>query len=412
MDLHLGYALVGGLALLIAFFTTPIRELPVSDPLLALVLGVGVGPDVLGLIDIPDGERASIFLESSRLLLAIALMAAALRYPVRDLRPLLRPLVVLVVLAMIGMVVIGGALAALVLGLPLALAALVGACITPTDPVLASSVVSGGPAERDLPARTRQLLSEESGSNDGLAYAFVVVAIAVVLHHGLGGTLAHVAYAVVAAVVIGIVLGNLAGRAMNMSAERDELDSGTLFVFAIVLAVAALGIARVARTDGVLAVFVTGLAYNHVLSKGEREPEQDIDEALNRYLVLPLFFLLGIELPWREWLAFGWAALAFPVAVLLLRRLPVLLALTKPVGLRLPDSLYLGWFGPIGVSALFYLAHAEREGVTDPRLWAAGTLVVAASTLVHGVTSAPFRHAYARRTGRTDPSEASAPSRT
>ncbi len=360
MDLHLGYALVGGLALLIAFFTTPIRELPVSDPLLALVLGVVVGPDVLGLIDIPDGERASIFLESSRLLLAIALMAVALRYPVRDLRPLLRPLVVLVLLAMIGMAVISGALAALVLGLPLALAALVGACITPTDPVLASSVVSGGPAERDLPERTRQLLSEESGSNDGLAYAFVVVAIAVVLHHGLGGTLAHVAYAIVAAVVIGIVLGNLAGRAMNMSAERDELDSGTLFVFAIVLAVAALGIARVARTDGVLAVFVTGLAYNHVLSKGEREPEQDIDEALNRYLVLPLFFLLGIELPWREWLAFGWAALAFPVAVLLLRRLPVLLALTKPVGLRLPDSLYLGWFGPIGVSALFYLAHAEH----------------------------------------------------
>lgn len=408
-DLHLAYALVGALAVLIAFVTTPLRELPLSDPLLALVLGIAVGPDLLGLIDVPDGERASIFLESSRLLLAIALMAVALRFPLSDLRPLVRPLVLLVVAGMIGMAVISGALAALVLGLPLAVAALLGACITPTDPVLASSVVSGGPAERDLPDRTRQLLSEESGSNDGLAYAFVVVAIAVVLGHGLGGTLLHVLYAVLAAVGIGIALGLLAGHAMNASAKRHELDSGTLLVFAIVLAVAALGVARLAQTDGVLAVFVTGLAYNHALSQGERQPEQNIDEALNRYLVLPLFFLLGVELPWREWSAFGWGALVFPVAVLLLRRPPVLLALAKPLGLRRRDTAYLGWFGPVGVSALFYLAHAEHEGVTDPRLWAAGTLMVTASTLVHGVTSAPGRHAYARRARREE--EAAAGSR-
>ena len=409
MDLHQGYALVGVLGILIAFFSTPIRELPLSDPLLALALGIVVGPEVLGLIDIAESHRASIFLEVSRALLAIALMAVALRFPVRDLKPLAGPLVLLVGAAMVGMMLVSSALAALVLGLPLALAALLGACITPTDPVLASSVVSGEPAERDLPTRTRQLLSEESGSNDGLAYAFVVVAIAFVLNHDVGGAVLHVLYAVLAAVVIGIALGEVAGRAINVSKKRDEVDSGTLFVFTIVLAVAALGLARVAQADGVLAVFVTGLAYNHVLNRGERQSEQNIDEAMNRYLVLPLFFLLGVELPWREWLALGWAGLGFAVAVLLLRRPPVLLALTKPLGLRLRDSLFLGWFGPIGVSAIFYLAHAEHQGVHDPRLWAAGTLVVVASTLAHGVTSAPFRHSYARRSGRTDPAEASAP---
>jgi NhaP-type Na+/H+ or K+/H+ antiporter len=410
MDLHQGYALVGVLAISIAFFSTPIRELPLSEPVLALVLGVIVGPEVLALVDIPESHRASILLEVTRALLAVSLMAVALRFPLRDLRPLTRPLVLLVVTAMIGMMVISSALGALVLGLPLALAAVLGACITPTDPVLASSVVSGGPAERDLPARTRQLLSEESGSNDGLAYAFVVVAIAVALNHSVGGAVLHVLYAVLAAVAIGIALGVLAGKAMNLSDKRDELESGTLFVFTIVLAIAALGVARVAQTDGVLAVFVTGLAYNRVQTQGERAPESNIDEAMNRYLVLPLFFLLGVELPWREWVALGWAGLVFAVAVLLLRRPPVLLALTKPVGLRLRDSLFLGWFGPIGVSAVFYLAHAEHKGVSDPRLWAAGTLVVAASTLAHGVTSAPFRHSYARRSGRTDPSGASAPS--
>ncbi len=54
------------------------------------------------------------------------------------------------------------------------------------------------------------------------------------------------------------------------------------------------------------------------------------------------------------------------------------------------------------MSALFYLTHAEHEGVTDPVLWYAGTAVVAASTLVHGVTSAPGRHLYSRRSRRAD----------
>ncbi|MFC0099733.1 hypothetical protein ACFFKH_19705 [Micromonospora marina] len=33
----------------------------------------------------------------------------------------------------------------------------------------------------------------------------------------------------------------------------------------------------------------------------------------------------------------------------------------------------------------------------DPRLWAAGSLVMAASTVVHGVTATPGRRWYAKR---------------
>jgi hypothetical protein len=65
------------------------------------------------------------------------------------------------------------------------------------------------------------------------------------------------------------------------------------------------------------------------------------------------------------------ACLVLPVAVLLLRRPPVLLVLARPLGLRLRDTVFLGWFGPIAVSALLYLTFAEDEGVIDPRLWAA-----------------------------------------
>ncbi len=65
--------------------------------------------------------------------------------------------------------------------------------------------------------------------------------------------------------------------------------------------------------------------------------------------------------------------------------------------------MYLGWFGPVGVSALFYLTmEAERLGVDDAVL-GAGTLVLTASTVAFGLTAAAGRKLYIRAvTGRVD----------
>jgi NhaP-type Na+/H+ or K+/H+ antiporter len=59
-QLHLGYALVGGLAVVLAAISSRIRDLPLSEPLLALLLGVVAGPQVLGLIDVPAETRSTL----------------------------------------------------------------------------------------------------------------------------------------------------------------------------------------------------------------------------------------------------------------------------------------------------------------------------------------------------------------
>ncbi|PZF90089.1 hypothetical protein C1I99_24850 [Micromonospora deserti] len=189
------------------------------------------------------------------------------------------------------------------------------------------------------------------------------------------------------AVLVGLVIGYAAGRAVQAAEAREEVEGGSLLIFAVVLGVAALGVARVLHTDAILAVLLTGLAYNGVIGDESRASEQELDDALTRYLVLPLFFLLGVEVPWRDWLDLGWLAFAFAVAVLLLRRLPVVLALRPALNMPWRDVVFLGWFGPVGVSALFYLAYSAEEGARDPRLWTAGSLVVVLSTVAHGVTA-------------------------
>ena|SRR5688572_29367250 len=107
--------------------------------------------------------------------------------------------------------IVSGLLVYLILGLPFWVAVLIGAIITPTDPVVASSIVAGGVAERNLPSSLRCAISAESGFNDGLALPFVVLPVLVlteppgeVLGHWLTHTvlLEIVGVAVVAAVLL------------------------------------------------------------------------------------------------------------------------------------------------------------------------------------------------------------------
>ncbi len=395
--LPLVYAAIGTLSVLLALFSDRFRELPLSEPLLALLLGVALGPYALDLLTLSAETRDTLLLEGTRVLLAASVMTAALRFPVTSLRGLVAPLALLLCVVMPVAAAVTGA-AALLLGLPLALAALVGACLCPTDPVLAASVVTGKPAQRDLSERLRRLLTGESGANDGLALALVGVAVAAVLPSaGPVDVAGRLAWEVLGSVVLGVLLGAAAGKAMEAATRHRELEDGPALVFTLLLAVAVLGAARLIGVGGVLAVFVAGLAYNRTVRKGERGPQQNIDEAVNRYLALPVFVLLGAVLPWREWIGFGPAALVFVLAVLLLRRPPVLMALARPLGLRPRDAAFAGWFGPMGVSALFYAAHSVHEGVHDPRLFAAVTLAVTASVVAHGVTASPLRRVYARR---------------
>ncbi|MBW3659655.1 MAG: cation:proton antiporter, partial [Actinobacteria bacterium] len=391
-------ATVGLLGVAVAATSGLLERTPLNPALLALALGVVIGPELLGLVDISSGMDQRVLSTAARLLLAVGLMGVALRYPVGELRqrvPGLLLLVLVVLPLMAGTVALG---AMWILGVPFGVAAVIGAVLSPTDPVLASSVVTGEPAERDIPVRLRQLLSVESAANDGLALPLVLVAVALAggthAAHPLAG-LGKAALEVVIGTAIGAAVGTVAGHAVRRSRRGRRIEPSAKLVFPLVLAFAVLGVAGIAQGDAILGVFVAGLVYNHLVSGPDREAEVEIDEGVNQFLVLPVFALLGVVLPWEAWAALGWGGPALVAVALLLRRLPWILALRRPLGLGGRDALWLGWFGPIGVAALFYLGLAHEQGVSDPAVWHAGTLVIAASTLFHGASAAPGRHAFA-----------------
>ncbi|WP_413766839.1 cation:proton antiporter [Rhodococcus pyridinivorans] len=397
MHIDVVLAVVGALGVVVAAISSTMRRLPLSEPLLGLLAGVLLGPQLLDALPIaPVTVEHGLFHELARILLAVSVMAVALRYPIAAVRRHRRALAVLLLIVMPAMAAISAGLGWAMAGLPLAAALLFGTAICPTDPVLASSVVTGDLAERDLPARDRQLLSLESAANDGLALPLVVAAIAVAGPLSAGAAVTESLWQVLGALVAGALLGAVGGAALRLGDKHGATAHGPALLFTVVLALGILGVAGLLQVDGVLAVFVGGLAFNAVGTGAERTSEVEIDEAVNRFAVLPLFFLLGAALPWQQWAELGWKAPALVVAVLLLRRIPVVLLLRRLLHLPLRDAVYLGWFGPVGVSALFYLTmEAERLGVDDAVL-GAGTLVLTASTVAFGLTGAAGRKLYIR----------------
>lgn len=386
----------GGVALLVAVTFAHLQRWSISPPLLGLLTGVLLGPRVIGALEIPASDDAHVMQMAARFLLAVALLAIALRYPLSDVRRRVGEVTLLLVAVLPVMAGVVAAGAVWALGLPLGTALVLGAVLAPTDPVLASGIVTGAPAERSIPERARQVLSLESGANDGLAMPFVIVAIAIALDRSVPTELAKAAAEVIAGVALGVAAGTAAGFALRWAEVHREIGPAVRSLYTLVLAAFLLGASGLLHVNGLISVFAAGLLHNRVVAAGDRRSEVAVDEAMNQFLVIPVFVLLGAVLPWREWVALGWGGLAFVVIAVFLRRLPIVLALGRGIRADRAHAVWLGWFGPMGVAALFYLGHAQEQSVTDPRLWAAGTLVIAVSTVVHGLTAGPSRVLYER----------------
>ena len=174
----------------------------------------------------------------------------------------------------------------------------------------------------------------------------------------------------------------------------------------IVTGPAVLDLLRIEAWGGdVLAILeqVARLTLSVAVMSDEHD-EQKAQEAVNRLFTFPAFVLFGLALPWADYARIGWGLLLLLAAlVLLLRCLTVIYAVNRllhPLRRR-ADTNFHGWFGPIGMAAIFYATlGAERAHHHD--VWVVGSFIILASIAVHGATSTPFTKWYGRVTGRQE----------
>lgn len=396
-DVNLSLVIVGATVLLLGIFSNYIERSLLSEPLLALIVGVIIGFwfNSSNILTDQIGGPYKVFIEElARITLAIGLMGVALRLPRKTLLNLWQPVAILLGPVMILMWLTSGLIIWGIAGLPLWIALIIGAALSPTDPVLASSIVTGNIAEQEVAADVRNTMSFEAGVNDGLAYPFVFLPV---LFSSLSISQAAsewflkiILQGVVAAIVIGTAMGFGAGLILRWALRKEHIGKTSFLAFALALSFIALGAIRLMGSDGLLGVFVAGVAFT--LTMPEKEKEQDFQqehfqEAVNRFFTLPIFVFFGMMLPWPAWLRLGWLSLTLVILVLLFRRLPYVVGLNRFMGKAggIKNSLFIGWFGPIGVGAIYYAALAERT-VNQSIIWELSSLVIVSSIAVHGIS--------------------------
>lgn len=401
-SLDIALASIGFLILATGLASYAIKErLYISQPLLALALGVAIGPFGLDWIDLNRWGDPLVWVgQAARLTLAIGVMEIALRLPPRFVLLHWRPLVMLLAVGMPLMWLSSGLVTYWILGGSFWVAMLIGAAVTPTDPIVASSIVTGNLAEKNLPENIRHSLSAESGANDGLAHLIVMVPMLVLLHSSPEATTRWLVHGLLEdtleAVVFGGVCGWIAARTLAWSEKRGLIDYPSLMAHVFALAMFVLGMSALLGTNGILAVFTSGLVFDLTHRNEDRVRQERMLETVNQLVALPMFVLFGLVLPWQSWSRMDTGTLVPLVGgILLLRRIPFVLLLhrwIRPLQQR-RAAWFAGWFGPIGVAAIFYATEAVHQ-TGHEKVWTIASLLTAASIVAHGITATPWTRSY------------------
>ena len=403
------WLVVAGLSVLgVALLPRVVSERPISMP----IFYVGAGVVVFSLplpLPAPDpvvhGELTEHLAELGVIL---ALMSAGLkldRFPgLRRWATTWRLLAVTMPLSIAG----AAALGRWGLGLAAPSALLLGAVIAPTDPVLASEVQveePGGGTEAEemeeqegMEDEVRFALTSEAGLNDGLAFPFTHLAIAVALV-GLAPSnwagewlLVDVGYRILAGVALGAVLGFLLAKAVFWSMPETPMAKSMQGLEAIGGTLGVYGLTELAGGYGFIAVFVAAT----VLRQYERdhdynEPLHDVSEKSEQLLMATIMILFGGALA---------SGLVTPLTVEVVVVAATLVFVVRPlagavgmVGFERDwlERATIAFYGIRGIGSFYYLAFALNHAPFRhaDAVWAVIGLTVAVSIVVHGTTATP-----------------------
>lgn len=404
MDLMITIFFVSLLVVLLGAVVRPLQNIFLTEPLLAMIAGIVLGPALLNVIQSDITHSFAVLDLAAELTIAMALMATALRIPRHFYTENIITQTNIILGGMVLMWLASAGILYLVFGhFSFTESLLLGAIITPTDPVVASTIVTGEKAQKYLPASIRDTLSFESGVNDGLAYPIVLLSLFLVSTPDFSSQrwiIETVLYETVLCGALAYFVGYLAGITMNKAHKKEMMNTKSVLSFSLGLAFLLLSGLNSLQMNGIIGVFIGGIAYSNHISENEDIQEERVQETMERIFTIPVFFIFGLMLPWQEWFSLGWNALWIVLLILLFRRIPALLVL-KPVMPQFKDmydGLILGWFGPIGVAALYYAILAHEKTFLD-EAWIIPSLIVFASTLIHGLTSLPFEKWYHKSQG-------------
>lgn len=422
---HVAYMILGGFTSLFMLCSLFVKErLYIGEATVATLCGVIFGPHAAGLLDpISWGNVDKITLEFSRVVLVVQCFAVGVELPKSYMERHWRSVALLLIPVMTwGWLITSLFIWWMVPPLTWLESLICSACVTATDPVLASSVVGKGKFAKRVPKHLRDLLSAESGCNDGMAFPFIYLSLYILTYQpntnevALHWICVTLLYECILGAILGFTIGYAGRHAIKFAERKSLIDRESFLVFYFVLALFCAGTGSLLGMDDLLMGFSAGVGFSNDGWFTEKTEESHVSNVIDLLLNLTYFVYFGAIIPWQEFHAPefqlpAWRLVVIALLVIFFRRIPIMLIL-KPV---IPDvktwreALFAGHFGPIGVGAIFacILTRAELEthstqptdGLPKPGsrnyaviylIWPITTFLVISSILVHGSSVAVF----------------------
>jgi len=373
-------ALIGAVIIISALLSGLIERSGVPQVGVLLALGAVLGPYGLGLID-PRLDSPALRAVSI-LSLTLVLFTDALSLDLAQIRRHLRLTLLVVGPGTILSAVLVTLAGYWLLDLAWPAAAILGAALASTDPVLLRGLLR----RSDLPASARLALRLESGLNDAVLLPMVLVAMAFLGERSL----AHPADwsrmglqlfllgpgAGVAVGLLGVATLDLVRRRLGIRRDYESL-------YSLGLAFAAYAAAESVHGSGFLAAFAAGMTIS-IFDVELCDCFQEYGETTAEMALLFTFVLLGSSLIWTGFTMIDGWTLLFALIALLVRPVVLLLALA-PMRLDRKSLALITWFGPRGLSSLLLVLLPVFAGLPGTaRLFSICSLVVLFSVVIHG----------------------------
>jgi len=373
-------ALVGVVIIIAALLSGLIDRSDLPQVGVFLALGAMLGPAGLGLLDVTLESPTLRVVATLSLVLVLFTDAVSLSVAeVQRHRGLAFRVLGPGTLLSAGLIALAGWL---LLEIPLAAAAILGAALASTDPVMLRGLLR----RPGLSEPVRLALRLESGLNDAVLLPVVLVAMSFL---GQSGLLSQTEWARIGLDLFllgpgaGIAVGLFAIGALEIVRRKTGVRRDYESIYSLGVAFAAYAAAEAVHGSGFLAAFAAGLTIA-ALDVELCDCFLEYGQTTAEMALLFTFVLFGSSLIWSGFLVLSWPVVYFAVAVLLIRPIAFFVSLA---GTRLDcrSRLLIAWFGPRGLSSLLLvLVPVFAAAPNAEPLFSICCLIVLLSVALHG----------------------------
>lgn len=386
-------AIIGIVIVVSALFSGLIEKSGLPQVAVFLAIGAALGPAGLGVVDI--GLQSPTLHVVATLSLTLVLFTDAVALNVTEVRKHWSLAMRLLGPGTLLSAILVGLAGWWLLRLPVAGAAILGAALASTDPVLLRGLLR----RKDMGTTTRQALQLESGLNDAVLLPVVIVAMAFM---GEQRPVDAAAWAKLGLNLFilgpgaGVAVGLVAVAALDLIRKKAGVRRDYESLYSLGVAFSAYAAAEAVHGSGFLAAFAAGMTIA-ALDVELCDCFLEYGAVTAEMMLLFTFVLFGSSLIWSGFTVISVPTVLFAAIVILIRPPVYLLSLWRSKVDR-RGRLLIAWFGPRGLSSLLLILLPVFAGLPgSEQLFPICSLVVLVSVVLHGGSPLVLAQAERRR---------------